>query len=75
MFIKQKLPMQLFCILEKVKPIVWTSETNLPNHYYVFVPSNWIVPISKILKKETSFSQTFLTDVTAIDSSHYTTTG
>lgn len=75
MFIKQKLPLQLFCILEKVKPIVWTSETNLPNHYYVFVPSNWIVTISKILKKETSFCQTFLTDVTAIDSSHYTVTG
>jgi NADH:ubiquinone oxidoreductase subunit C len=74
MFIKQKLPLQLFCILEKVKPVVWTSETNLPNHYYIFVPSNWIVPITTILKKETSFSQTFLADVTAIDSSHYNTT-
>ena len=74
MFIKQKLPLQLFCILEKVKPIVWTSETNLPNHYYIFIPANWIVPINNILRKESSFCQTFLADITAIDSTSYNAT-
>ena len=74
MFVKQKLPLQLFCILEKVKPIIWTSETNLPNHYYIFIPSNWIIPVNAIIKKETSFDQTFVGDITAIDSSHYNPT-
>ena len=71
MFLKQKLPLQLFCILEKIKPVIWTSETNAPNHYYIFLPAEWFKPLNYILKKELSCSQTFLTDMSAIDSLNY----
>lgn len=71
MFLKQKLPLQIFYILEKVKPVIWTSETNNPNHYYIFIPGEWFTTLNYILKKEVSFNQTFLADVTAIDSLNY----
>ena len=71
MLVKNKVPMQLFMIFEHIKPVIWTSDANLPNHYYIFIPHQWLIPLNFVLKRDVTFSLTQLTELTALDLLHY----
>lgn len=67
---KYNTPIFLFLILEKINSTFWTSETNLPNHFFFFIPKNYAYILAQILHKEYFFSQSYLVEVSAIDSNY-----
>lgn len=64
-------PFQIFLILEKVEPIVYTSEYLTPNHYVVILPKNYIYMFNIILKKEVYYNMSFLSEISSIDTLKY----
>lgn len=68
---KYTMPLQLFVILEKVNPIIFTSEVLVPNHYIVFVNKKYLVSLSKILKNEFFTSKSALIENSCVDTLFY----
>ncbi len=66
-----QMPLQLFLILEKSNPIVFTTETCVPNHYLVYMNKNNFFLATAILKNEFFSSKSSLIESTAIDSLNY----
>ena len=64
-------PLNIFYTLQTTKPIVWTSQINLPNHYFIFLPNTWQFSLNKILQKDLFLSQTQLIETSAIDTLKY----
>lgn len=67
---KYNTPIFLLLILEKINATLWTSETNLPNHFFFFIPKNYSYIAAQILHKEFFYSYSYLLEVSAIDSSY-----
>lgn len=65
--------MSLFMILEKVNPMVFTAQTLTPNHYVIFMPSNWYYTINLCLKNEVFYSFCKFLEMSAIDTLKYGT--
>lgn len=68
---KNIFPMHLFLIYEHVKPIIWTSQTNNPNHFFCFLPNSYLYPISKTLQKDILSTNTLLIEASSIDTLNY----
>lgn len=66
-----QVPLQLFLILEKSNPIIFTTETCVPNHYLVYINKNNFFLTTAILKNEFFSSKSSLIESTAIDSLNY----
>lgn len=64
-------PFQIFLVLEKVEPVVYTSEYLTPNHYVVILPNNYVYLFSILLKKEVYYNMSFLTEISSIDTLKY----
>lgn len=69
---KYNLPMQLFVILEKINPTIFTSEVLIPNHFIVFLDKNYFFLINLILKNEFFCSKSTLIETSAVDTLMYT---
>lgn len=67
LFEKNKFPMNIFIVFEKVKPVVYTSQTLTSNHFVCLIPSNWYKNINIFMKNELFLATTFLVDSTIID--------
>ena len=66
-----QMPLQLFLILEKATPIIFTAETLTPNHYIVYMSKNNFFLTAAILKNEFFSSKSSLIESSAIDSLNY----
>ena len=64
-------PMQIFLSLEKIKPILWTSNTNKPNHFFVAINNNWFFLLNNILKRDVLTQNTTLIEASAVDTLKY----
>jgi NADH:ubiquinone oxidoreductase subunit C len=62
---KLKNPLILFLILEKSKPILFTSAVNTSNTYFIYLNKNWFYLINIIFKKDLFFIKNFLLDCSA----------
>lgn len=71
MFRAQDTPLNIQIVFENVFSSFWTSGTLKPNHFVVFLPVRWFSAVSLYLKKDMSFSQSFLVEHSVIDSKHY----
>lgn len=60
---KFKNPLILFLTLEKTKPLIFTSEINSSNSYFLYLNHNWFYLINIILKKDILFNKNLLIDV------------
>ena len=70
---KYNLPMQLFIILEKLNPIIFTSEVLIPNHFIVYIDKKYFYSLNIILKNEFFLSKSTLIEASAVDTLNYTT--
>jgi NADH:ubiquinone oxidoreductase subunit C len=68
---KYQMPMQLFLILEKTNPIIFTAETLIPSHYIVYINKNNFFALNSILKNEFFSSKSSLIEASAIDTLNY----
>ncbi len=64
---KNNSPVKLFLILEKTKAVIWTNKTMDENTNVMWIDSTWYKLFNKILKYESSFHNTWLTEQSAID--------
>ncbi len=72
MFLKKyKFPLNLFIILDKVKPLLYTSKHLSNNHYICILPKNYYFLLNLILKKELFLNFLFLNEISSIDTSKY----
>lgn len=69
---KYKMPLQLFLILEKVNPTIFTSEVLIPNHFIVFLHKNFFKTLNFILKNEFFCSKSTLIENSCVDVLNYT---
>ena len=68
---KHKIPLQIFIIFEKLQIQVWTSESNLPNHFFIHLPKKWLYGVNMLFKNELNFWNSSLVDMSAIDASNF----
>lgn len=68
---KYKIPIQLFIVFEKIQIQLWTSSSNLPNHFFVHLPQKWLFSVNLFFKKELFFWNSYLVDSSAIDTLNY----
>ena len=68
---KYKFPLNIFMIMEKSNPIIYTSEKLTPNHYVIFVEKKWIYTLNLILKNEVFYNNSTLSEMSAIDTLKY----
>lgn len=66
-----KFPLNLFIILEKVNPVIYTSECLTYNHFVVFFPKEWYYTLNKILKNELFYSSCMLVDQSCVDTNFF----
>jgi hypothetical protein len=66
-FKKNKFPMNIFLVFEKVKPVVYTSQTLTSNHYVCLIPNKWYKNINIFIKNELFLNTSFLVDSSIID--------
>lgn len=66
-----KFPINLFIILEKTQPIIWTSNSLVPSHYIIYIDNVWVSSIFCLLKNEAFSKQTTLIDITVLDTLDY----
>jgi len=64
-------PMQIFLSLEKARPILWTSNTNKPNHFFIVINNNWFFLLNNLLKLDILTQNTMLIEASAIDTLKY----
>lgn len=64
---KNNSPVKLFLILEKTKAVIWTNKTMDENTNIMWVDSTWYKLFNKIIKYESSFHNTWLTEQSALD--------
>lgn len=64
-------PLQIFLSLEKVKPILWTSNTNKPNHFFLTINNQWFFILNNILKSDLMTQNTTLIEASALDTLKY----
>lgn len=64
-------PMQIFLSLENLRPILWTSNTNKPNHFFIIVNNNWFFILNNVLKLDILTQNTTLIEASAIDTLKY----
>lgn len=72
---KYQMPLQLFLILEKTNPIIFTSETFIANHYIVYINKNYFFMANSILKNEFFSSKSSLIESSAVDTLNYNSFG
>lgn len=70
-FKKYQFPINLFLIFEKIKPIVYSSQTLTPNHYICVIPKQWYFNINLCLKQELFYNFSYLVDMSIIDTLKY----
>ena len=68
---KYKFPVNIFLCFEKINPIYYTSEVLTKNHYVCFIPKNSFYGLNMFLKKELFYSNSFLVEMSAIDTLKY----
>lgn len=68
---KYKLPLQLFIILEKINPIIYTSEILIPNHFIIYLAKNNFITLNYILKHEFFCSKSTLIENSCVDTLNY----
>lgn len=68
---KYKFPINIFLCFEKLNPVYYTSEVLTKNHYVCFVPKKFFYGINIFLKKELFYSNSFLVEMSAIDTLKY----
>ena len=73
MYKKYKSPLSLFIILEKAPIIFWTTKSLTPNHNIIYLSKKWLYLSSQIFKNEMFFSNNFLVENSAIDTSNFET--
>ena len=66
-FKKNKFPMNIFIVFEKVKPIIYTSGALSTNHFVCLIPKNWYKNINIFLKNETFICNSSLIESSVID--------
>lgn len=66
-----KFPIQLFVIFETAKPIIFTSQFLLPNHFCFYLPASWLYFMNFMMKTELFFTKGFLIDSSAVDTKNY----
>ena len=64
---KNNSPVKLFLILEKSKAIIWTNKTMDENTNVMWIDSTWYKLLNKIIKYESSFHNTWLTEQSIVD--------
>ena len=69
---KFDMPMQLFIIMEKVNPVIYTSEVLIPNHFIVYISKNYLFLLNLILKNEFFTAKSTLVENSAVDTLNYT---
>lgn len=66
-----QMPLQLFIIIEKSNPAIFTADTSIPNHYILYINKNHFFLTAAILKNEFFASKSSLIESSAIDSLNY----
>lgn len=64
--------MNLFLIFEKLEPVIYTSNCLTKNHYVIYLPKEWLFPVSKAIKNEVFFACNYLVEHSCIDTNDYT---
>jgi len=64
-------PLQIFLSLEKVRPILWTSNTNKPNHFFLTINNQWFFTLNNVLKLDLLTQNTTLIEASAVDTLKY----
>lgn len=73
MLAKYKFPLNIFISLEKINPIIYTSEKLTPNHFVVFIENKWFQSLNIFLKNEMFYNNSTLTESSVIDTLKYNT--
>lgn len=68
---KYTFPLTIFLFLNNTKMMLFSSKFLVPNHFFLFIDKNWIYTLTQILKKEFSFFNSTLLDISAIDTFKY----
>jgi hypothetical protein len=71
MFKQYKFPINIFLILEKVVPVVYTSECITPNHYALLLPKEWYTLFNKIIRNEVTLCSSTLIEQSCIDTKYF----
>ena len=64
-------PLQIFLSLEKVRPVIWTSNTNKPNHFFLTINNQWFFILNNILSLDVLTQGTTLIEASAVDTLKY----
>ncbi len=68
---KYTFPLTLLLLMNNCKAIMFTSKFLVPNHFFIFINENWLYTLNQILKKEISFFNSTLLDISAVDTLRY----
>lgn len=71
MYKKYNFPLNIFCILEKTKGIIFSSKYLVPNHFIIFLSPKWLFLLNQILKNEYFFNNSYLVEASCCDTLKY----
>lgn len=64
---KYTLPLSIFVVFEKIKPVLLTSESLYPNSYMLYLNKSWVYSLNLFFKNEVFLSNSTLLEMSAID--------
>lgn len=68
---KYTLPLSIFIVFENLNAVIWTSESFLPNSYFIYINKSWLYPINLFFKNEVFLSNATLLENSAIDNKKF----